>query len=400
MKMIKRVFTIIICCVIAGCFGNICFAEDSDGSQVVEYEDYNYISEPEFMSKCTSESMVLFEASTGEMLLCKNETSVRAGGHLVKLMTLLLVAEQIDCEAISLNSVVTVSKHANSMQGTQIWLNVGEKITIEELIKAISIGNANDACVALAECVGKSESEFVAMMNDKAKTLSMHNTVFVDSTGISDKSVTTAEDVAKLCCEFSKYDFLVPYLTTWLDNVRSNATELVNNNTLVKSYNGITGMKACFGDKSGNCIAASAKRNDMTLIAVILGAKSKDNCFSEAKEMLNFGFAAYQLFNPTLPVEISNPIYVHRGEKLDCEIQTDNYTSILIPKYRADDVNIEYDILDRVTAPVFENSEVGIVWFLLDDKILCQRRIVTSEAVDELTIRVAFYRLWSKLIKM
>lgn len=347
----------------------------------------------------TPQSEILLEANTMHVISQSDSDEITAAGHFAKLMTLLIAAEQIEAGEISLSGLTVTSKYANSMQGTQIWLDVGEAITIEELIKAITIGNANDACVALAEAVYKSEEAFVEKMNVRAKELDMHSTYFADCTGVSDATVTSARDIAILTAELSRHDWLFEYTTTWLDNVRECNTELVNNNILVRSYNGIIGFKA-FTDDRGHHLSCAAKRGDMTVVYVSFGVKEKDELFSTAKESMNKAFAAYEIFTPQFDDKVLADCNVNCGEKLICSVKASDECVLLIPKGRKDDIEIGYERVELIPAPVKKGTVIGKISVLLDDKILFSADIITAENVKKLTVLEMYRRLLLELLNI
>lgn len=342
---------------------------------------------------------VVLEANTMKVISDNQGDEVIQAGHFAKLMTLLVTTEAIEYGNISLEDITSVSKHANSMQGTQIWLDVGEKITIEELIKAITIGNANDACVALAEAVCETEEKFVEKMNGTASRLGMKSTCFADCTGLSEKTTTCAYDIALLTAELSKHEWLFDYTTTWLDNVRGNRTELVNNNLLVKSYQGIIGFKA-FSNDNGNFLACGARRNDMTVVCVKMCESDKDIMFSAAKEAMNKAFAAYEIFTAQFESDILKDVGVNCGERLLCSVRTKNDCTVLIPKGKADDIEIAYERVELIPAPVKKGTIVGSVSLILNDDIIFRTDIVTDESVERLTLLETYRRLLLELLNM
>lgn len=350
-------------------------------------------------SQSVRQSTVVYEAKTGTVISAEHEEDLFPIGHFAKLMTLLLVQEAAEAGDISYNDVVKVSGHANSMQGTQIWLDAGEEITVEELVKAITVGNANDACVALAETVADSEDEFVEKMNSKALALGMESTYFADCTGISDASVTTAIDVALLCAELSKHEQLYSYMTTWIDTVRSGKVQLVNLNRLVRTYKGAIGIKACYIEGAGNCLAAAASRDDMTLITVIIGSSDEDSRFDWAKEKMNMAFAAYEVYEPELSDGALQDISVIGGEKTFCKIDSTDKHSILIPSGSSGRVEIDYERVETVHAPITKGTIIGEASFTLNGEEIFSTELCAAENVDKLSYIEALRRLLLDLLK-
>lgn len=229
-------------------------------------------------------SAVLMEAQTGKVLYEKNSHEKRPCASITKVMTLLLVMEALDTGKIKLTDTVSASEHAASMGGSDIWLKPGESMSVDDMLKATVIASANDAAVALAEFVSGSEDEFLQQMNEKAKELGMKETVFKNCNGLDeDGHVTSAYDVAVMSRELMKHKKIFDYTKTWIDYLRDGKTQLVNTNRLIRSYNGITGLKTGTTGKAGSCISATAERDGVKLIAVVLGASSTDDRFSAAK---------------------------------------------------------------------------------------------------------------------
>ncbi|MGN0612827.1 MAG: D-alanyl-D-alanine carboxypeptidase family protein, partial [Porcipelethomonas sp.] len=227
---------------------------------------------------------VLAEASTGTVIKGENENVRVPQGTLCKLMTVLLTAEEIEDGKLAADTVLTASANANSQSGAVIWLMQGEKINVDELLKAVVIGNANDASVVLAEHIGGDEQGFVDMMNARAFELGMRDTVYKSCTGAdAEGQYSTARDTAVLAAELLKHDFLKNYFTVWMDRVRDGQTELVNENRLVRTYEGITGMKAGHSEQSGYTLVLTAERDSNAFIAVVLGCNDKDERFSMGK---------------------------------------------------------------------------------------------------------------------
>lgn len=349
-------------------------------------------------AQCSGEYACLVEASTGEVLASKNSTNPFHMGHLAKLMTIYLTAQQIRSGEITLETQVTASSQANSQGGTQIWLNAGETITVEELLKSISIGNANDACYALSEALFKTDDTYINKANETAVSLGMENTHFADITGMNEQSVTTAEDIAVLASEISKYEFLNQYFCTWMDNVRGGQTELVNTNRLVRSYNGITGMKACHDESSKNCVVATAKRNGMTLVSVVAGCDDADERFSDAENMLDYGFSAYELYTPEIPEKAVAKIKVTNGSQQKVSVAVSDNSQVLIGRGRSGNITAVFERDESLAAPVKKGQVVGNLRLLDGEGVVFETKIVTSENVSKMTVGLALKRLWLNLL--
>ncbi len=254
-------------------------------------------SEIEANIECpNAKSAVLMEATTGEIIYSKEENRKLIPASVTKIMTLLLVAEAISEGKIALNDMVTISAFAASMGGSQVFLKEGEVMSVEELLKCTVIASANDAAVALAEFVSGSESVFVSIMNNRAKELGMNNTFFENVTGLDDTTenhLTSALDIALMSRELIKHDIILKYSSLWQDTIRNGEFTLTNTNRLVRFYEGCNGLKTGSTSKAGYCMSATANRNGMHLIAVVMGAETRDARNETAKNLLDFGFANY-----------------------------------------------------------------------------------------------------------
>jgi len=346
-------------------------------------------------------SAVLVEANTGKTLFEKNPHEKRCCASITKVMTLLLVMEAIDSGKIGLDDTVTASDHASSMGGSQIWLKSGETMTVDDMLKATVIASANDTATALAEYVAGSEDEFVKQMNEKAKKLQMNDTTFKNCNGLDeDGHLTSANDVAIMSRELIKHDKIFKYTKVWIDYLRGGKTQLVNTNKLVKYYDGITGLKTGTTGKAGSCISATAERNGVSLIAVVLGSSNTKDRFAAARTLLDYGFANWEVAEPAVPETARLPVSVSNG--MEPQVQTDvtKSGSILVPKGRAKDVKSSVTTDKNVKAPVKKGQSVGKVVFTLDGKTLKEYGICAKNDVAEITFRASFGLLFKSLINM
>lgn len=354
----------------------------------------------EQLASVSSPSYILTEMQTGTVLYEKNADKKIYQSHLAKLMTLLLLAEKMDIGEVTKDDVFTATERANAQNDPQIWLDKGEKITSDELIKAITVGNANDAAVTIAENLCKSEKEFVAEMNSRAKQLNMDNTHFADSTGVNKGNVTTARDLSKLCSELVRFEFLTPYLKTWLVNVRSGKAELVNSNRLVRNYKGITGMKACSSKESGSCGCVTADKGQMKLCAVVLGCADNDKRDEDIKKLLKCGAEGFQLYSPEIPKELLQSIPVTHGEELECELKAECEPLVIIKRGTASELTAESKREELLEAPV-EQGQVCAVYSLYDDKkCVFTVNIVSANSVGKMNWKCAIKKLLYNLIKL
>lgn len=352
---------------------------------------------PEIAAK----SVILMECSTGKVLYENNADESLSPASITKIMTMLLIAECLDNGNLLLTDKVTASEHAVSMGGSQIWLEVGEQMTVEELLKAVAVGSANDASVALAEHIAGSEEGFVGMMNEKAQTLNMTNTVFKNACGLDeDGHITSARDVAIMSCELLKHDIIKQFTTIWMDSLRDGSTELVNTNKLVRFYSGATGLKTGTTDNAGCCLSASAKRDGMEIVAVVMNAESSNERFTGAKKLLDYGFANWCLSKPEFDESSIKSIKVQKGVKEQVNIDVEPLSNELLSKSESGSITVETVLPDFVAAPVEKDSVVGTANILLNGEVICKYNIYATETVDKISFGFLFNTLVSKLLSV
>lgn len=361
---------------------------DSDGG------DAEIFTQPRAASAC------LYEARSGNMLYEFNADEPRPAGHLAKLMTALICAEECADGRLKMSDKATASANANSKQGAQIWLDAGEKITVEELLKSIIIGNANDACTALAEHISGGEGDHVSRMNRRADLLGMDSTRFADVTGESEETVTTAADIALLAAELSRHTELDGLFTTRIDSVRGGKAELVSGNRLILSYKGIRGTKACGGSGSGECLVACAERNGMTLCAVVLGAEDEQCKLSDAAALLDSGFANFRLYEPEVAREYLLPIALTGGCAAKLKVHAEVPEPAIIRAGSAGSVEVAPEIPEQLEAPVKKDAPVGRVVYTLDGKELLTVEIQANETVERMNMRFALKTALLKLLNI
>ena len=330
---------------------------------------------------------VLIDEDSGTVLYEKNADERRPVASITKVMTLLLTFEALQAGKIALGDIVPVSEHAYHMGGSQIWLEPGEQLTLQEMLKAICISSANDAAVAVAEFVAGSEPAFVDTMNARAAALGMTATHFANACGLDEEGhLSSARDVAVMSREMLLHHPEVrEYCTVWMDTLRGGRTQLVNTNKLLKSYPGITGLKTGTTGKAGVCITASAERDGLRLIAVVLGASSGKERFEAAKTMLDYGFAHYDSAEVTLPDDAPEELPVKRGT---AETTTLDYAAperLLVPKGEGRDLQTKILLPDTLQAPVRQGSPVGSWQLLRGETVLQELPICAAQDVQALS---------------
>lgn len=345
-----------------------------------------------------AKSMILIEATTGAVLYEMNADEPLPPASVTKIMTLLLVMEAVDTGKISLSDEVTVSPNAASMGGSQIYLEVGERMTVEEMIKAVIIASANDAALALAEHVCGSESEFVAGMNNRAKELGMNNTNFENTNGLDDTTtahLTSARDIAIMSAELIKHETILKYTTIWQDTLRDGKFTLTNTNRLVRFYKGCNGLKTGSTSKAGYCMSASAKRDGLQLITVVMGAKTRDTRNSIAQNLLDFGFASYTYYEDK--ANIDRDLAVKRGR---CDSVKIGYTPLKTIVEKGSDKKIAATVVlpDHVTAPIKRGDIVGKINYTIEGEIIETRDVYALEEVVEISFSDAFVKILKKYL--
>ena len=346
----------------------------------------------------TAPAAVLMEASTGQVLFEKGAHDRRACASITKVMTLLLTFEALEAGELSLDQELTASAHAASMGGSDIWLEEGERMTVDDLLKATVIMSANDAAVVLAEAVSGSEEAFVARMNERAGELGMEDTVFKNCNGLDEEGhLTSAYDVAVMSRALLTHEKIRDYTLTWMDSVRNGETQLVNTNKLIRSYQGITGLKTGTTGQAGSCISATAQREGMELIAVVLGAESTDLRFQDAKALLDYGFAGWKTVTPEAPY--LGPAAVEGGMAQTVEVAAGEMPSLLLQA--GEEAQVETVVqLEPVKAPVEQGQELGRILCQVAGETVDQVPIIAKEGVEAVTFGAAFLALGRALFTL
>lgn len=348
-----------------------------------------------------AKSAILMDYKTGAILYDMNADERLAPASITKIMSLILVMEAIENGKIGLDTQVTASEHAASMGGSQIWLEPGEIMTVDELLRATVIASANDATVALAEAVAGSEESFVTMMNQKAKDLGMNNTNFINSYGLdADGHLTTAHDVALMSAELISHDLIKEYSTITMDSLRGGESELVNTNKLIRYYDGCFGLKTGTTSQAGSCLSAAAERNGLTLIAVVLGAPSSKDRFSGTQKLLDYGFANYSYVEVEANTEGFTNIPVKKGTVREIVPTVKETFSALLKKGEESGITQSFTLQEELTAPVKEGDVVGYVHIYLNEEEIGVIPITAANSSDRLTFWVCFTRLVKSLFTL
>ncbi len=346
-------------------------------------------------------SAVLMDASTGTVLYEKNAREKLAPASVTKVMTLLLVMEALENGQISWDDTVTASEAAAAKGGSQVYLEAGERMSLEEMLKSVVVSSANDCATALAEHVAGSESAFVELMNQRAAELGMADTHFVNCTGLDDEPqaaehLTTAYDIALMSRELLKHEEIKNYTTIWMDTVRGGQFGLSNTNKLVRFYEGTTGLKTGYTSAAGHCLSASAQRDGMELIAVVLNCSSSSDRFESAKALLNYGFANYALVDPSL-TETLSPVEVTLGTQSVILPELQSASPILIPKSDQSRVTRTVELAEQVAAPVEAGQQLGTLTISAGERVLGEIPIVAPQSVERLSLWELTVRLLRRL---
>ncbi len=342
-------------------------------------------------------SAVLMELSTGTVLYEKNPHDRLPIASVTKIMTLLLVMEAIDAETVTLNDQVTCSPEAAAMGGSQIWLEAGETMSVHDLLKAAAVVSANDACAALAEHVAGSIDSFVEAMNTRAAELGMTDTCFLDCSGLNDEAHSSAHDVALMSCELMKHPLIKRYTTIWMDTLRNGQSQLVNTNKLIRFYTGATGLKTGTTSTAGHNLSATAERDGLGLVAVILGCSTTDERFGGARRLLDYGFAQYRVYTPAVNPEALTAIPVLHGVESQVATVAGEGSPLLVKKGEEKDMVCTVELAHDLEAPVEQGQLVGTVRCLLQGEERLSYPIYAAHAVDRLTFGRSLSRLFGAL---
>lgn len=341
-------------------------------------------------------SAILMEKVTGEVIYEKNSHERMPPASVTKVMTMLLIVEAVERGDISLEDTVIASERAASFGGSCVFLEEGEKMSVAEMLKCICVVSANDCAVAMAEHLCGSEQAFVARMNDRARELGLKDTNFKNCTGLfeDDEHYTSAYDIAVMSRELIRHDMIKDYTTIWMDTIRGGEFGLSNTNKLVYYYDGCTGLKTGFTEKAMYCLSATAEREGVEYIAVIMHADTIDKRNNDAKALLSYGFANYRLM-PLRSPDVLPPVRVTLGSADSVQPVYDGAEAALVPKNGIGEVSYELDLPDTITAPVEKGQQIGTLRVVSDGKELYSVKLLADSSVG----RASFGRTLLELVK-
>lgn len=337
-----------------------------------------------------SRSAILINADDGKVLFEKNANDKMQPASITKIMLLVLISERMEDGQITLDQELTISENAAGMGGSQIYLEAYETQTVESMLKAISMRSANDASVAMAEFMYGSVEGCVKAMNEKAKELGMNDTIFTNVTGLPDPNhLTTAKDIATMTQELFKYNYVNSYLLSWMDSVfvgkeKDSEQVLVNTNRLINNYDGLIGGKTGFTNEAKYCLSAAAKRNDTTLIAVVLGCDNTKIRFNEVQTLLNEGFANYKnlIFHKKGEIITTCPLYCGKEDSVNI-VSKENINYFTESNCKVDDFNLEYVIRENLKAPLNQHEAIGTAKLSKDGQVLSEFELYPEKNMEK-----------------
>ena len=366
-------------------------SENADG----EIGGINIVS-PELGIK--AESALLMDAATGTILYEQNADGRYAPASVTKIMSMLLIMEALNEGRVSIEDKVVTSDYARSMGGSQIYLAPGEEMSLHDMLKAVAVASANDATVALAEHVMGSVDAFVARMNERAAELGMLNTTFKNATGLDEEGhLTSAKDIAIMSRELIKHEKTFDYTTIWMDTLRNGEFGISNTNRLIRFYSGANGLKTGSTGIAKYCLAATALRNELQLIAVVMASPTSDERFAGTKKLLDFGFATYAIYKT--PKEEFSPVRVTGGTLEKVNIKHEE-SSFLVNKGKEKNIEKHIQIADSAAAPIEVGQKIGMINYMLDGKVVKSIDITASEPVERISFWGVFTKMMTKYFMM
>jgi len=357
-------------------------------------------AEPEPVTlELKSKSNILIEASTGKMLYSTNPNEKLPLASVTKIMTMLLAMEAIDSGKISMDDIVIASERAKSMGGSTIFLDTGEAMSVHDLLKGIAVASGNDACVAIAEHIAGSEEGFVALMNSRAAELGMLNTCFKNTNGLdAEGHYSSATDIAIMTAELLKHPEILEFTTIWIDSLRDGKFQLANTNKLIRFYNGANGMKTGSTGNALYCLSGTAKRDDMQLIAVVMGAPTSQDRFADATKLLDYGFANYAVKQMVTAGEPISDVAVEKGLENIVATAADEDFSALIPKGSGGNIRREVTFYESIQAPVEVGDKMGDIILYDGDIGIGSVDIVATQRVERITYGTMFMLLFREWV--
>lgn len=409
MKIINKLFTTLLISFLLSSFFIASFASDSKyvwspiENTVTTSNDIQSSENPNPLN-LESEAAILIEQSTGQILYSHNIHKQLRPASVTKIMSILLIMEQIHNGNLSMNDMISCSENASSMGGSQIWLDPRETLSVSDMIKAICVVSANDCVVAMAEHIAGSESAFVDMMNSKAKQLGMNDTTFKNCHGIDeDGHVTSANDISIMSKELlNKYPEITKYTTIWMDSLRDGKSELVNTNKLIRNYKGATGLKTGSTSLALYNLSASATRDNLSLIAVIMRAPSTKVRFNEAEKLLNYGFNNFSYKQFAKKDEVIKNININKGINNNVNIAFESDAGILLKKGSEGNIEQNIDLPDTITAPVSKGQKVGEVTYQSNGNTILTVNLIANEDIQKITLfslSKKIYQSWFTLLR-
>ena len=349
--------------------------------------------------KSNVKSSILMSLDTGDVIKQNNAYEHLSPASVTKLMSILLILEAIDSGKIKLTDEVAATENVVSKGGSQIWLEVGEKMTVNDLFKAVVIASANDACTLLGEYVAGSDSAFVDMMNKRVETLGLKNSHFENCTGLDDEVTnhySCAYDLAVIAKEVMKHKLILKYSTVWLDSLRNGKTELNNTNKMINKYNGMTGLKTGTTSNAGFCLCATATRDGISFVSVVLGAQTSDERFALTQELLDYGFANYKLDNIKIDNSKLKTVKVKKGVDKSITPKCELNKKLLLPK-NSDKITYEYSFLDEVKAPVKKGDKLGVVTVYSGNKKISSIELKSDKNIKSVTFLYIFKKMFNNI---
>lgn len=349
--------------------------------------------------KLNVKSSILMCLDTGDVIKQNNAYEHLSPASVTKLMSILLILEAIDSGKIKLTDEVAATENAVSKGGSQIWLEVGEKMTVNDLFKAVVIASANDACTLLGEYVAGSDSAFVDMMNKRVETLDLKNSHFENCTGLDDEITnhySCAYDLAVIAKEVMKHKLILKYSTVWLDSLRNGKTELNNTNKMINKYNGMTGLKTGTTSNAGFCLCATATRDGISFVSVVLGAQTSDDRFALTEELLDYGFANYKLDNIKIDNSKLKTVKVKNGVDKSITPKCELNKKLLLPK-NSDKITYKYSFLEEVKAPVKKGDKLGVITVYSGNKKISSIELKSDKNIKSVTFLYIFKKMFNNI---